>query len=251
MTIEQLLCPAVLRWEAEFRKHLNESHIEMSDDDIADEFDKWLDENEDLVNKSVNENINHINEVINRNIEKLNKVNESMFDDDFFDETDDDKKDNDVEDDEDEPISGDVESKEDETDRDEPEQEVSKLTGVVKLTDNKKSRYNIFGFINDFYDLVLEEHTNDMTHKNILRKLDVSSITNMAALFAFTDLPNIDLSTWNTGNVKSMEGMFYKSTFNNESICDWDVSSCADFKNMFLFSSFSQSLKNWTPKWVE
>ena len=251
MTIEQLLCPAVLRWEAEFRKHLNESHIEMSDDDIADEFDKWLNENEDLVNKSVNENIDHINEVINRNIEKLNKVNESMFDDDFFDETDDDKKDNDVEDDEDEPISGDVESKEDETDRDEPEQEVSKLTGVVKLTDNKKSRYNIFGFINDFYDLVLEEHTNDMTHKGILRKLDVSSITNMAALFAFTDLPNIDLSTWNTGNVKSMEGMFYKSTFNNESICSWDVSSCADFKNMFLFSSFSQSLKKWTPKWVE
>ena len=48
MTIEQLLCPAVLRWEAEFRKHLNESHIEMSDDDIADEFDKWLNENEDL-----------------------------------------------------------------------------------------------------------------------------------------------------------------------------------------------------------
>ena len=167
MTIEQLLCPAVLRWEAEFRKHLNESHIEMSDDDIADEFDKWLNENEDLVNKSVNENIDHINEVINRNIEKLNKVNESMFDDDFFDETDDDKKDNDVEDDEDEPISGDVESKEDETDHDEPEQEVSKLTGVVKLTDNKKSRYNIFGFINDFYDLVLEEHTNDMTHKGI------------------------------------------------------------------------------------
>ena len=92
MTIEQLLCPAVLRWEAEFRKHLNESHIEMSNDDIADEFDKWFNENEDLVNKSVNENIDHINEVINRNIEKLNKVNESMFDDDFFDETDDDKR---------------------------------------------------------------------------------------------------------------------------------------------------------------
>ena len=86
MTIEQLLCPAVLRWEAEFRKHLNESHIEMSNDDIADEFDKWFNENEDLVNKSVNENIDHINEVINRNIEKLNKVNESMFDDDFFEE---------------------------------------------------------------------------------------------------------------------------------------------------------------------
>ena len=70
-------------------------------------------------------------------------------------------------------------------------------------------------------------------------------------MFAFTDLPNIDLSAWDTGRVKTMEGMFYKSTFNNDSICNWDVSSCADFKNMFLFGSFSQSLKKWTPKWVE
>ena len=34
MTIEQLLCPAVIRWESEFRKKLNESNIEMSDDEI-------------------------------------------------------------------------------------------------------------------------------------------------------------------------------------------------------------------------
>ena len=36
MTIEQLLCPAVIRWESEFRKKLNESNIEMSDDEIYD-----------------------------------------------------------------------------------------------------------------------------------------------------------------------------------------------------------------------
>ena len=60
MTIEQLLCPAVMTWERDFRKKLNESHIEMTDDEIADEFDKWLVENEDLVNKSVEDNIGHI-----------------------------------------------------------------------------------------------------------------------------------------------------------------------------------------------
>ena len=99
--------------------------------------------------------------------------------------------------------------------------------------------------------MVEEEHTNEMTHRSILRKLDVSDITNMTALFAFTNLPNIDLSSWNTGNVKSMEGMFYKSTFNNDTICEWDVSSCKDFKNMFLFCPFNQSLKKWTPAFVE
>lgn len=248
MTIEQLLCPAVIRWEAEFRKKLNESNITMSDDEIADEFDKWLVENEELINKSVEDNIEHINETIERNRLKFSRLNEAFWDEDFL-------SDDDIKKDEDEPITGDIEDETGEdggekTNPDEPEEKRT-ITGAVKLTDNKVSKYNIFGFINDFYDMVEEEHTNEMTHKGILRRLDVSSITNMAALFAFTDLPNIDLSSWDTGRVKTMEGMFYKSTFNNDTICSWDVSSCADFKNMFLFSSFSQSLKKWTPKWIE
>ena len=240
MTIEQLLCPAVIRWEAEFRKHLNESNISMSEDEMDAEFDKWLVENEELINQSVKDNINHINETIERNRQKFSKkLNEKFdfgFDDDNFAN----------EDDEEEP---DIEEPEEEFDPEEPE--VRSITGATKLVDKKDSDYNIFSVINDFYDMVEEEHTNEMTHRSILRKLDVSDITNMTALFAFTNLPNIDLSSWNTGNVKSMEGMFYKSTFNNDTICEWDVSSCKDFKNMFLFCPFNQSLKKWTPAFVE
>lgn len=240
MTIEQLLCPAVIRWEAEFRKKLNESNIEMSDDEMDAEFDKWLVENEELINRSVKDNIDHINETIERNRQKFSKkLNEKFdfgFDDDNFAN----------EDDEEEP---DIEEPEEKFDPEEPE--VRSITGATKLVDKKDSDYNIFSVINDFYDMVEEEHTNEMTHRSILRKLDVSDITNMTALFAFTNLPNIDLSSWNTGNVKSMEGMFYKSTFNNDSICEWDVSSCKDFKNMFLFCPFNQSLKKWTPAFVE
>ena len=240
MTIEQLLCPAVIRWEAEFRKHLNESNISMSEDEIDAEFDKWLVENEELINQSVKDNINHSNETIERNRQKFSKkLNEKFdfgFDDDNFAN----------EDDEEEP---DIEEPEEKFDPEEPE--VRSITGATKLVDKKDSDYNIFSVINDFYDMVEEEHTNEMTHRSILRKLDVSDITNMTALFAFTNLPNIDLSTWNTGNVKSMEGMFYKSTFNNDTICEWDVSSCKDFKNMFLFCPFNQSLKKWTPAFVE
>lgn len=240
MTIEQLLCPAVIRWEAEFRKHLNESNISMSEDEMDAEFDKWLVENEELINQSVKDNIDHINETIERNRQKFSKkLNEKFdfgFDDDNFAN----------EDDEEEP---DIEEPEEKFDPEEPE--VRSITGATKLVDKKDSDYNIFSVINDFYDMIEEEHTNEMTHRSILRKLDVSDITNMTALFAFTNLPNIDLSSWNTGNVKSMEGMFYKSTFNNDTICEWDVSSCKDFKNMFLFCPFNQSLKKWTPAFVE
>ena len=240
MTIEQLLCPAVIRWEAEFRKHLNESNISMSEDEIDAEFDKWLVENEELINQSVKDNIDHINETIERNRQKFSKKLNEKFD---FGFDDDDFANEDGED------EANIEEPEEKIDPEEPE--VRSITGATKLVDKKDSNYNIFSVINDFYDMVEEEHTNEMTHRSILRKLDVSGITNMTALFAFTNLPNIDLSTWNTGNVKSMEGMFYKSTFNNDTICEWDVSSCKDFKNMFLFCPFNQSLKKWTPAFVE
>ena len=245
MTIEQLLCPAVIRWEAEFRKKLNESNIEMSDDEIDAEFDKWLVENEELINQSVKDNIDHINETIERNRQKFSKKLNEKFDFGF----DDDEFANEDGEDEENPEKPDVEEPEEKIDPEEPE--VKSITGATKLVDKKDSNYNIFSVINDFYDMVEEEHTNEMTHRSILRKLDVSDITNMTALFAFTNLPNIDLSSWNTGNVKSMEGMFYKSTFNNDTICEWDVSSCKDFKNMFLFCPFNQSLKKWTPAFVE
>ena len=249
MTIEQLLCPAVINWEKNFRKQLNESHIDMSNEQIIEEFDKWLIENEDVINKSVEDNIEHINETIQRNMKKHKKLNEGIFDDDAFDddENGNDEIDVDSNTEDDEPVSGEVEDDKNE----EPEEKRNSITGSILLSDNKKSKNNIFSVINDFYDMVEEEGTYDQTHIAIMKKLDVSGITNMCALFAFTNLPNLDLSTWDTGMVKMMEGMFYKSTFNNESICNWNVSSCADFRNMFLFCPFKYSLKAWTPRFVE
>ena len=247
MTVEQLLCPAVITWEKNYRQHLNESNITMTDDEIADEFDKWLAENEDLINKSVEDNIEHINEVINRNMNKLHALNEgdeSMFsfdDEDFAG----------VADEEDKPLDGAVDEPEggEKIDTETPEERLS-ASGSLVLTNKKDEKNNIFGVINEFYDQCVEEGTTDMSHKGIFRHLDVSRIHDMSALFAFTDFPNINLSSWNTGNVKTMEGMFYKSTFNNDSICSWDVSSCTYFANMFLFCPFNQSLKRWTPGFV-
>ncbi len=242
MTIEQLLCPAVITWERDFRKKLNESHIEMTNDEIADEFDKWLLENEDLVNKSVEENAEHLNEIRQRAEEKLKSLNEAFFTKNEFDdeEEDDETK-------EDEPISGDVA---DEEEHDDEDTSVNTLTGAIRLENSKTSKNNIFTYINEFYAMVEEEKTFEQSHKGIMRRLDVTDIKDMTALFAFTNLPNLDLSSWNTGNVKKMEGMFYKSTFNNDSVCHWDVTSCVDFKNMFLFCPFNQSLAAWTPGWV-
>lgn len=253
MTLKQLFCPASMMWEYEYRKKLNESHIEMTDDEIADEYDKWVVENVDLINKSVEDNIDIINETFKRGSQRYNRINEGIsdiFGDDFFD---DDSEggilpDEEGGEDEEGPIdvSDGDKGKEGEENEDEEGEGILKR---IRLYD-RDGENNVFKVINIFYEFVENNKTFKMSFANIMRRLDVSSVTNGTALWAFTNLPNINLKSWNTGKFKTMEGMFYKSTFNNDSICGWDVTSCTDFRNMFLYCPFNKSLKLWTPGFI-
>ena len=249
MTLEQLLSPAVAEWYEKFKKNLNESNTTLTPEQMEEEFDKWLIENEQLVNQSVEENKESINESINAGIEALNSLNEGIFDDDAFAE---DAEESIVkgEDVEDEPISGEVEGEEEAA----AAEELPKtLTGAIRLSSHSKGepKRNVFVACNALYDFLKKKGIQQEENSLYYRKLNVSDVRDMSALWAFADIANADLSSWDTGNVVHMEGMFYKSSFNNDSICNWNVSSCADFKNMFSFSKFNQSLKKWTPKFIE
>ena len=180
--------------------------------------------NEELFNdfdKWFIDNENEINESI-----KTQKMNESVYDELF--------------DDDEEPVD------------EEPVDEEPHHTSHKKFfVDNSNNpRRNIFKVVNILYDKICNENKNidKVTYFSFLNTADVIDMT---ALFAFTNLPNADLSSWDTSRVIHMEGMFYKSTFNNDSICDWNVSRCADFKNMFLGSKFSYSLSRWKPKMIK
>lgn len=86
MTLEQLLSPAVFEWTNE--------HKHLPDDQLLKEFDKWIVENEDLINESVKNNIDEINEYIERGkskeklskllIEKENKININEYNNYFL-----------------------------------------------------------------------------------------------------------------------------------------------------------------------
>lgn len=78
--------------------------------------------------------------------------------------------------------------------------------------------------------------------------MNVSDVTDFTAVFAFKDLPNVDLSLWNVENGTTFEGMFYKSTFNNDSIIDWKLKKARNVKNMFIASEFSK--KNVIDRWA-
>lgn len=120
----------------------------------------------------------------------------------------------------------------------------------VLAINDPKSAFDIFNLVDKWYYLCL--HDKDWKGQNLqantpLKDIVTSEVKDMSALFAFTNVPNIDLSTWDTSNVENMEGMFYRSTFNNNSIEDWDVSSCINFRNMFVGCRFSGDISNWEP----
>ena len=123
-------------------------------------------------------------------------------------------------------------------------------TVIYRVNDGSDATRNIFSVVESWYKKAVSKGMNK-DEVTSLYFLDTSNVKNMTALFAFTNVPDIDISSWNTSNVKFMEGMFYKSTFNNKSILNWDVSSCVNFRNMFYGSKFSYNIDNWTPGTVQ
>ena len=238
MTLEQLISPAVWEWTNE-NEHLPEEQM-------INEFDKWLVENEEMINESVKNNIDLINECIETGKKNASLLVEKNEDDIDFDNMDFDSFD-DGEDKSSEPISGDVDDEQINDTTIEPEEEET-ISGKLILRDPedaKVDRLNVFNAINSVYNSMVKNKANHKSNRHIWRKLDVSNVTDMTALLAFTDIPNADLRDWDVSSAETMEGMFYKSTFNNDSIEKWNVSSCTNFLRMFTFSDFNQSVSKW------
>ena len=250
MTLEQLVSPAVTEWIDNYNKRLNEG-LEYSSSKVMEEFESWFCENEDKINESV------------KNSEPVEIITEGRFDGAFDDDEEDEDGDGD-----DSPVDGEIERDEDVTEEDDEDESSKEVTGAdpeteseiedevsrdprakFKVSNTKKNpSKNVFNVVNTLYEKICKDGKN-MDKVTYLSMVDVSDVVDMTALLAFTNIPNADLSGWDTGSVRKMEGMFYKSTFNNDSICDWDVGRCNDFKNMFLGSKFTQSLNRWKPAW--
>ena len=75
---------------------------------------------------------------------------------------------------------------------------------------------------------------------------DVSSVTNMYAMFCYNSNFNQNISSWDTSNVTDMRWLFsYASSF-NQNIGSWDVSSVTNMYAMFDHASnFNQDISSW------
>ena len=281
MTIQQLLSPTISNWICE----VNKKHPHMTNEEFLNLFDEWFEKNEDSIVLNESVDMSKYSKKINEAFEDFDEE-EPDFDGEAepeSEETEDEKEVSTSEDedgdgegfedfDEEEPdFSGeteggetfaDVEGGDSEVKRkpvkitpltaDEAEEVVSKIKGRYKVNNGVDFNHNIFNVVNGAYDWMISEGKGEnLLEHNIISLLETSNVEDMSALFAFTNLPNVDLSSWDTSAVLNMEGMFYKSTFNSKSIEDWDVSMCSNFKNMFSHCRFSGDISSWTPGTVD
>lgn len=91
----------------------------------------------------------------------------------------------------------------------------------------------------------LKELVNDKSVH--LGDIDTSLITDMTELFKDSKRKNFNgLETWNTSNVTTMKGMFYRAKYFNHPIGDWDVAKVEDMTFMFCEApAFNQPLEKW------
>ena len=75
---------------------------------------------------------------------------------------------------------------------------------------------------------------------------DVSSVTDMYAVFADATIFNQPLNNWNVSSVDNMRYMFYEAKAFNQPLNNWNVSSVTKMSYVFLNTkAFNQPLYSW------
>jgi surface protein len=81
---------------------------------------------------------------------------------------------------------------------------------------------------------------------------DLSTVTNMQAMFGLAEKFNQPIGNWNVGNVQTMDNLFNNALSFNQDISKWEVSNVT---NMFLMfskaESFNQDISEWDVSNVE
>ena len=93
----------------------------------------------------------------------------------------------------------------------------------------------------------LRETFRSSTFNQPIGDWDVSSVTNMAGMFAFNRDFNQPIGDWDVSQVASMSNMFNNAISFNQDIGSWNVSNVTSMKGLFTFNggAFDQDLSNW------
>ena len=99
---------------------------------------------------------------------------------------------------------------------------------------------------NTRYTIVDNAMLKDMIYQDV-SKIVTSKVTSMSYLITYgRDNWNQDISTWDTSNVTTMEGLFGGCLTFNQDISFWDTSNVTNMEDMFAGAeSFNQDISSW------
>ena len=236
-------------------------HKHMSLDELKESYDKFYAENLQPINESVNELAKNA-QLINEGAAELRKKRQgtkadvkperkiksvSIEDEIYDDEEDDEGGFNSIDDIEKRNANRRVIKKK--TIYDEQDDYLSHDEIHVKNVKNGYKNGNVhdihYAIDLMYYQMIHpakgEEPEWDRTDTDLPCSLfDTKDVTEFDAVFAFKDLPNVDLSRWDVSNGVNFDGMFYKSTFNNDSVKYWELRSAENIRNMFVGSDMDK-----------
>ena len=90
------------------------------------------------------------------------------------------------------------------------------------------------------------------TFNGDISRWDVSNVTDMRSMFAYTEKFNQPIGGWDVSNVENMNSMFAHAKSFNQHIGNWDVSNVKDISFMFSNAeSFNQPIEDWNVSNVE
>ncbi|SEH29437.1 BspA family leucine-rich repeat surface protein [Chryseobacterium culicis] len=123
---------------------------------------------------------------------------------------------------------------------------IKSFTGASSMqnwdTSRIKNFRSMFAIMYDSINTTLPDQFNSP----YLNSWNMSSATDLSAMFAGRGIFNQTLNSWNVSNVKDMKWMFALCPSYNQPMDNWDTSSLEDIRFMFHFdSAFNQSLNNW------
>merc|ERR1711871_1262604 len=85
-----------------------------------------------------------------------------------------------------------------------------------------------------------------------LSSWNTGSVTSMSGMFDGASSFDQDLSSWNTGSVTDMAGMFARASSFNQDLNIWNTESVTDMSAVFYAAkSFDQDLSSWNVSQVD
>jgi surface protein len=104
--------------------------------------------------------------------------------------------------------------------------------------------------VTDMSDLFRNDNNTQSTSFNPdISSWDTGNVTTMENMFAGQTAFNQDIGSWDTKNVTTLYGMFTGANAFNQDIGNWDTGSVTDMTGMFFGAdAFNQDIGNWDTK---